>query len=201
MESVPAAHSESAEAEAALIRRCCRGERAAFDALASRYAPRIYNLALRLAGNADDASDAAQEALVRAFKAIRKFRFQCAFSTWLYRIAVNTCLDEMKRRKRRPSLLTDLESDPREGGPESRAPNADPESLALERMRRGTILAAVAALPPVHRVVIVLYDLQGHSYEEIGAMLDLPLGTVKSRLNRARLALRAALAPHMELIR
>lgn len=201
MESVPAAHSESAEGETALIRRCCRGERAAFDALAARYAPRIYNLALRLAGNPEDASDAAQEALVRAFKAMRKFRFQCAFSTWLYRIAVNACLDEIKRRKRRPLPLTDLEPDPHDDGPDLAAPGADPESLALERVQRETILAAVAALPPVHRVVIVLYDLQGHSYEEIGAMLDLPLGTVKSRLNRARLALRAALEPHMELIR
>ena len=138
---------------------------------------------------------------MRAFKAMRKFRFQCAFSTWLYRIAVNACLDEIKRRKRRPLPLTDLEPDPHDDGPDLAAPGADPESLALERVQRETILAAVAALPPVHRVVIVLYDLQGHSYEEIGAMLDLPLGTVKSRLNRARLALRAALEPHMELIR
>jgi len=201
VESVPAAQPETAEAEAALVRRCCQGERAAFDSLVARYAARVYNLALRFTGNADDASDAAQESFVRAFRAIRKFRFQCSFATWLYRIAVNTCLDEVKRRKRRPAPLSDFEFGSADGGPPVERTEGNPDSLMSERLRRETVLRAVLSLPEVHRVVIVLYDLQGHSYDEIAAILNLPLGTVKSRINRARLALRAILEPHMELIR
>lgn len=202
VESLNAAQPpQQAEGEAALIRRCCEGDRICFDALVTRYASRVYNIAFRITGHAQDAEDAAQETFVRAFRAMRKFRFQCEFSTWLYRIAVNASLDELKRRKRRPAAFSSLKQDEDEPDPQYSTREPDPQQTLQERERQAVIARALNALPPHYRLVLTLYDIEGHSYQEIAAVTDTPVGTVKSRLNRARLALRALLAPQLELLR
>jgi RNA polymerase sigma-70 factor (ECF subfamily) len=202
VESLNAArHPQRAEGEAALIRKCREGDRACFDALVGRYASRVYNLALRITGHSQDAEDAAQEAFVRAFRSMRKFRFQCEFSTWLYRIAVNASLDELKRRKRRPAPFSTLRRDEDDADPQYPSQEPDAHEAFQQRQRQEVIVKALNALPPHYRIVLTLYDVEGHSYEEIAAIIGAPVGTVKSRLNRARLALRALLAPQLELLR
>jgi RNA polymerase sigma-70 factor (ECF subfamily) len=188
------------DAETALIERCQQGDAAAFDALVQQYSSWVYNLAYRLTGNPDDAEDVAQEAFVRVFKAIRRYRRSAAFSTWLYRVVTNVCLDELKRRGRRPVPMSqsgDADSDP----PEAADPMADPAEIAERRERQAVIQRAIASLPRQQRAVLVLCDVQGMSYEEAAEVLGAKVGTVKSRLNRARLALKARLEPVMELVR
>ena len=183
----------------AAVRRCLAGDLGAFDGLVHRYQDRVFALCLWMLANRDDAEDAAQDAFVRAFRGLANFRGDCAFSTWLHRIAVNAALDLSHRRSRAPlpyaALLSDEESLP----PEAIDPEESPADLACRRERREAILSALRELPEQHRVAIVLFDIQGYAYEEVAAMLELPLGTVKSRLNRARLAMRAKLEDQREL--
>lgn len=188
--------------ESALIERWRGGEQRAFEELVARYEKRVYNLAYRMSGNADDASDLAQEAFVRVFTALPSFKGQSSFATWLYRIATNVCLDELRRRGRQPVLSLD-QPVAMEEGPVARQ-TVDPAAGPLDELERTELRAAVqdgiSALQPEHRAVIILRDLQGLPYEEIAGVLACSLGTVKSRLNRARLALRERLSA-MELFR
>jgi len=197
----PGAVTEDAlAAENVLIERCQRGDTLAFDRLVERHGQWVYNLAYRMIGDRDEACDIAQEALVRAFAAIKRFRRGSSFSTWLYRVTTNVCLDEIKRRQRRPppasSLITD-EAIPAD------APDPAPgvEERVQRRERHEVVHRAIASLPVHHRLPLVLYELQGCSYEEIATITGANVGTVKSRLNRARLALKEALQPHLELLR
>jgi len=189
-----------ADQEAALIERCQRGDVGAFDALVARYSSWVYHLAYRMTGDPDDAEDVAQEAFVRVFKAIRRYRRGAAFSTWLYRVVMNACLDELKRRQRRPVPLSAV-VEPDAPPPEQADPSADPLAIAQQRERQAAIRRAIASLPAHHRAVLVLCDLQGMSYEEAAQVIGARVGTVKSRLNRARLALKDRLEPVMELVR
>ena len=192
---------QHAQGETALIRRCCEGDRFCFDGLVGRYASRVYNIAYRITGNPEDAEDAAQETFVRAFRSMKKFRFQCEFATWLYRIAVNASLDELKRRKRRPAAFSSLKQDDEDLDPQHAAQEPEVQETLQERERQAVILRALNALPSHYRVVLTLYDIQGHSYQEIAEITNTPVGTIKSRLNRARLALRALLEPQLELLK
>ena len=156
-----------------LIHRVQQGDAGAFDYLVEQYSGRVYNLALRLVGNADDAQDMAQEAFLRVYDALPRFRGDAAFSTWLYRIVVNACHDELKRRRRRPLSLTELESD-REGDvsfTDSLTTGEDAEDALLQRERSQVVQRAVTALPEPFRTVLILYDLQGFSYDEISVIL------------------------------
>lgn len=178
--------------EASLIQRCQRGERDAFDELVTRYESKVYNLALRIMGDPDEAFDVSQEAFLRIFRGIESFQGGSALTTWVYRIVHNLCLDEMKRRRRRPQIVTDP-SDPDEGGEplldRLSEPGHEPEAQLLGDERTQAVRAAVYRMKGHHRDVLVLYDLEGFSYNEIAEMLKTNVGTVKSRLNRARLAL------------
>jgi len=190
---------ESTQAEdAKLVARCRQGDQVAFDALYSRHCSWVLNLCYRLTGNLDDAQDVTQNAFLRAYRALGRYDGRAAFSTWLYRVAVNVCMDELKRRGRQPvaisSLLGDDDPVPQISDP---APALDEALLARERRR--ALLAAIYSLPAKHRAVLVLFELQGLSYDEICQVLGASLGTVKSRLNRARLALRDRLEPVKEL--
>jgi RNA polymerase sigma-70 factor (ECF subfamily) len=133
---------------------------------------------------------------------MKSFRGTSSFSTWLYRIALNVCRDEIKRRARRPyaasSLATDDQPDPLAAIPSD---EPGPDEVAETHERRRLVQEAIARLPEHHRTPLVLRDLEGLSYEQIGEVLGAAVGTVKSRINRARLALKAELAPHMELFR
>ncbi|MCS6830176.1 MAG: sigma-70 family RNA polymerase sigma factor [Armatimonadota bacterium] len=184
-----------------LIERCRNGDREAFDELVRRYEKQAYNLAYRLAGNYDDASDVVVEAFVRAFQGLHTFRGDANFGTWLHRVVVNTFLDMRKRTKGRQHLSLEeqieLDGDTFTRQIEDTSPG--PQELVEQEEREQMLQRAIAQLPPDRRILIVLYHFENLSYEEIAQMLKLPVGTVKSRLNRARLALREILEPLREL--
>lgn len=182
-----------------LVARAQAGDREAFDRLVDETHALAYATAYRLTGDADLAADATQDAYVRAYSSLHTFRGTSAFSTWLYRIVVNVSLDTLRRRSRTPEPLTQMTEgdEPREL--EVADPSADPQAAVETRERRRAVFHALQRLSEDHRVVIVLFDLNGFTYDEIAEVLDVPLGTVKSRLNRARLALREAIAQQGEL--
>ncbi|NUP99804.1 MAG: sigma-70 family RNA polymerase sigma factor [Armatimonadetes bacterium] len=196
---------ESTESyETRLVLRCQRGDREAFNELVERYQSKVYNLALRLLGDPDEALDVAQEAFLRVFRGINRFHGGSALTTWIYRIVHNLCLDEMKKKRRRPQLAADP-TDTDEGGDSllDRLPDEtdEPQSQMLTDERQRAVRAAIARLKPHHRDVLVLYDLEGFSYNEMAEMLNTSVGTIKSRLNRARLALARELEEDRELFR
>jgi len=186
---------------AELVARAQRGDIEAFDRLVERFQNRVYNLCLWQLGDADEAADAAQDAFVRAWRALPKFRGDCAFSTWIHRIAVNVARDCQARRRNAPLAFSTLqnedEPDFAERAPDD--PNARPAETAVRLERQTAVRRALAELAPHHRIALVLFDIEGHSYEEVATILKLPMGTVKSRLNRARLALREKLESCREL--
>jgi RNA polymerase sigma-70 factor (ECF subfamily) len=184
-----------------LIRRAQAGDRRSFDQLVGRAYPLVFNTAYRVLGDHDSAGDATQLSFVRAYRSLHTFRGSSSFTTWLYRIVSNVCLDLVRQRKRQAQSLTlDSEEDTQV---EREIPDErdEPERTALAGELQQAVHRALQELSLEHRVVLTLYDLAGFSYEEIGEMLQLPLGTVKSRLNRARLALRDQMSREPELIR
>ena len=184
-----------------LIERSRRGEVAAFDLLVHRYEKQVYNTAYRLTGSYDDASDIAQEAFVRAWSNLRSFRGDAAFSTWIFRIVTNIFLDERKRARSRPhrSLEDVMALDENVVTRQFEDTGPSPQDRIETHERQELMERAIAGLPEAQRVMVVLYHTQGRSYEEIAEIMKLPMGTVKSRLNRARLALKSRLAPVAEL--
>lgn len=186
----------SAVPDEVLVKRAQSGDRNSLNELIGRYERKTYNLAYRLMGNHADASDAAQEALVRLCLRIHKFRGDSAFSTWLFRVVTNTCLDELRRRGRlRHASLDDLLPVDEGLVPRQAADtSANPVEWAERNEVQAAIHRAIRRLPEDYRVVVVLRDIQGLSYQEIATVLGATLGTVKSRLHRARQALRAVIA-------
>ncbi len=172
-------------AEAALIARSRRGDREAFDQLVAAHQDRIYHAAYRITGNAEDAHDATQETFVKAFRALPRYRHEAAFATWLHRIAVNAALDVIRRRPQTPAASLEDVVLP------ATAYNPDVEAERRDLQRR--VHQALQRLSPDHRTIIVLRDLQGLAYEEVAVALAIPVGTVRSRLSRAREALRVLL--------
>ncbi|HEY0076368.1 MAG TPA: sigma-70 family RNA polymerase sigma factor [Abditibacteriaceae bacterium] len=187
------------QTEAQLLERCRAGDLEAFDDLMARHQNRVFSLCLWLLRDHDAASDAAQETFIRAFRAIGNFRGECAVSTWLHRIAVNVAGDSATRRKRAAKPLSELETDD-SPAPEAVAPlRENPLETLARNERQQAVRKALDELSEHHRTVLVLFDIQGHSYEDIAQVLELPIGTVKSRLNRARAALRERLETCREL--
>ncbi len=184
-----------------LIERSRGGDVAAFDLLVRRYEKQVYSTAYRLTGSYDDASDIAQEAFLRAWNNLRSFRGDAAFSTWIFRIATNIFLDERKRARSRPQRSLEdvmaLEENMVTRQFEDTGPS--PQDRIEMRERQEVLERAILSLPEAQRVMVVLYHTQERSYEEIAEIMNLPMGTVKSRLNRARLALKNRLAPAAEL--
>ncbi len=162
-----------------LVRAAQTGDVAAFEELVRRHELRVYRVALRMLGGESDAEDAAQEALIQAWRAMPTFRGESAFSTWLYRIVTNRCLTALAAPGRRTEPLTHAEMDLRPG----------PEAATLERDRFDAMKSAITGLTPEQRAPLVLREFEGLSYETIGHVLDLTPGAVKGRLHRARLEL------------
>ena len=187
--------------ERELIRRAQGGDVAAFEQLINEHQKRIFSIAYRVAGNPDDAADMAQEVLVKIFKNINKFKGDSKFSTWIYRVATNTCLDELKRLKRHKAYSLDQELETEDGAVsvdvEDTAPT--PEQSAERKAIRSAVNSAIAKLGEEHKKVIILRDIQGFSYEEIAKMLNCSDGTVKSRISRARAKLKKILSQDREL--
>ena len=196
-----AAKQQSASEDRALIARVQRGDASAFNDLIIKYEKVVFNFAFRLTQNYDDANDVAQDAFIRAYNAIQNFRGDAAFSTWLFRITTNVFLDERKRKKAHPQQSLDeytTNEDQREGM-QIEDPGPTPEDVVTANERQRILVKAIQALPEYQRTMVVLYHLQQKSYEEIAEIMNLPLGTVKSRLNRARLALKEKLQDLSEL--
>lgn len=175
-----------------LVERAQEGDRCALGELIGRYEQRTYNLAYRLMGNHADACDAAQEALVRVCVRLHNFRGDSQFSTWLYRVVTNTCLDELRRRGRTRCTSLDEALPLDEGSvPRQAADDADgPVEYAERHEVQAAVQRAIMRLPYDYRVVVILRDLYDLSYQEIATALGTTLGTIKSRLHRARQALR-----------
>ena len=186
-----------------MIRRAQNGDLDAFDQLVALHQNKVFNLCRWNLGNDDDAADAAQDVFVRAWKAIARFRGDCALSTWLHRIAINVISDSANKRKRAPLPFSGLDNGDDEQSSEIEeadiSAESNPQDAAVRNAKRLAVQKALAALPENQRAVLVLFDVQGQSYEDVAAILELPLGTVKSRLSRARLALRAQLETCREL--
>ncbi|MCW5936088.1 MAG: sigma-70 family RNA polymerase sigma factor [Fimbriimonadaceae bacterium] len=184
-----------------LIRQCQKGDRTAFDSLVKLYEEKAYLYAYRLTRNQDEAADVVADAFVRVYNAIGNFRSQAAFGTWLYRILTNCYLDLKKKDKSK--YHTSLEATiPVEGGEVERQvidERPGPDEEAERNAREAAVQDALTRMPEYQRAMLVMYHVDNLSYEEISEALDLPIGTVKSRLNRARLALREHLAPNQEL--
>ncbi|MEB3221487.1 MAG: sigma-70 family RNA polymerase sigma factor [Candidatus Sericytochromatia bacterium] len=173
--------SDDPEQRRRWLRAAQRGDRDAFERLLAPLLPRLYSLAYHLTQHRDDAADVVQDSAVKAWRAIGGFREEADFSTWLARIVRNTVLDDVKRASRRHEEAT-------ETLPEAAVHVTEPRA---ERAELTALLGGyLADLSDKLREPLILYDLEGYSYEEIAEVLDLNLGTVKSRLNRARLALR-----------
>ena len=193
----PASGVDASDLE--LVRRAQRGERGAFDLLVLRYQHKVIKLVARLLRDPTEAEDVAQEAFVKAYRALGSFRGDSAFYTWLYRIAVNTARNAMASRQRRP---LDYEAELSEGEQstvESRLRHTDtPEATVLSEEIRETVNRAVAALPEDLRTAIILREVEGLSYEEIAAAMDCPVGTVRSRIFRAREAIDRSLHPLLD---
>jgi len=174
-----------------LIDACREGRTDAFGVLVRRYQDRLYPTALRLTGCAEDAQDLLQETFIRAYEKLGKFHGDSAFYTWVYRIAVNLALSG--RRRRRPAARFDGERDVAPIDPPVDRGETDP-SIPLERAERDkAIQDALNALAPDHRVVVVMKEYDGLRYEDIAEALGVPVGTVRSRLHRARCDLRTRL--------
>lgn len=173
-----------------------RGDRAAFNQLVLAYQELAYNVAWRLVGDADLAADVTQEAFLSAFRHLDQFKAG-SFRSWLLRIVTNGSYDLLRARRRHPNQSLDDLVD--EGSFDAPDPGPLPEKIILRREQIEGINAAIQLLPIEQRSVLVLADVQGLSYEEITAVLEVNLGTVKSRLNRARTRLRDYLMGHPEL--
>jgi RNA polymerase sigma-70 factor, ECF subfamily len=184
--------SDGQPSDAAVIQRCRRGEVELFSILVERYQDRLYNLSLRLLDNPDDALDAAQETFVRAYAALTQFEADRPFAPWLVRIATNVCFGLL--RKRRPGIVSLDAMEEREADATLAADDAaDPQRQVERALRDEEVQCAVLALPEPYRTVVLLRYMEEMPYETIAAALEMPLGTVKTCLHRARQRLRAAL--------
>jgi RNA polymerase sigma-70 factor (ECF subfamily) len=173
-----------------LVRRVQRGERGAYDLLVLKYQHKVVKLVMRYLRDPADAEDVAQEAFIKAYRALPQFRGDSAFYTWLYRIAINTAKNALAARDRNP-VSYELDSQNEDGSDmvsRLRDPET-PEGLALTEEIRDTVNHAIESLPEDLRTAIVLRELEGLSYEEIAASMDCPVGTVRSRIFRAREAI------------
>ncbi len=170
------------EPSAQLLARCCRGDTQAFAELVAQQQAYVYNLAYRLLGEAEEARDLAQDALLRAWQMLPSFRGEARFTTWLYRLVVNQGLNRLGRLRRRP-LQVAIDTQPL---PDVSQLARDPQEIHDARERQERIWRHVDSLPEKYRVVIALYYQEERSYEEIAQILGLPLNTVKTHLARAR---------------
>lgn len=188
--------------EAALINDAQHGDLEAFNRLVLAYQDALYNTALRILGEADQASDATQEAFISAFRSLNSYRGG-SFKAWLLRTVTNACYDELRRQKRRPTTPLEPENDddeeiesPRWLADSSMSPEEKFDAAELEH----ALQHCLNALPTDFRAVVVLADIQGLDYTEIATTIRSPLGTIKSRLARARLRLRECLQDFWELL-
>jgi RNA polymerase sigma-70 factor (ECF subfamily) len=187
--------------EKLLVARTKKGDVAAFEELINGYEKKAYNIAYRMMSNEEDAKDMAQEAFIKIYKSIKGFREESSFSTWLYRIVTNTCLDELRKRKRSETVPLEInfQNDKGTAHIEIGADKETPEDICERIEKRQLIHNAIDSLNEDYKTVIILRDIQGFGYAEIASILNCSLGTVKSRINRARNMLKEKLRYQLEL--
>ncbi len=200
--------------DAAVVRQIQEGDIGAFEHVVLKYQDRVYNICLRMVGHREDARDLAQETFMKAFEGISKFEHKSSFYTWLFRIAVNLSISWRRRDKN--IRMYSLNGDEGEPGLESRLSQADqalklrgavrgsetlqpPEELRRKETRQA-VTSALQQLDDDHRLILILRDIESLDYAAIASILELPIGTVRSRLHRARLALRDLLKPVVEKV-
>jgi RNA polymerase sigma-70 factor, ECF subfamily len=182
-----------------LVKRVQAGDQAAFNVLVLRYQHRVLKLVSRFARDTAEAEDIAQEAFIKAYRALASFRGESAFYTWLYRIAVNTAKNAVVSNRRRPVEFDLDREDPEQFERQSGLKEIDtPEGLLLSEEIRGTVAKAIEQLPEDLRMAITLRELEGLSYEEIAEVMECPVGTVRSRIFRAREAIDRKLGPLLD---
>ncbi len=180
-----------------LIERSRHGDRKAFDQLVAKHQQRAYQYAYRLTRDPEEASDIVAESFIRMFKALDNFKGDSAFTTWMYRIATNCFLDIRKKKKSKPaiSLEATVQTNDGEVYYQFEDKGASPYEEAERNETMAAVQRAIEQLPEYQKAIILMYHSEMQSYEEIAESLNLPIGTVKSRLNRARLSLRNLLEP------
>ena len=175
------------EQEYLIVQRVLEGDTNAFEELVLEYEKKVYNVALRMLNNSEDAADMTQEGFIKAYNSLSGFRGDSKFSVWLTRIVSNLCLDFMRSRNRRPTVSLSMED---EDGEDVQLDIADtsqsPEQLLERSLTRESVRRGLQSLPEDYREILLLREIQGFSYEEIAGTLDLETGTVKSRIFRAR---------------
>jgi len=177
--------NESTDKE--LVKRVQKGDKGAFDLLVLKYEHKIVNLVMRYVRDPEQALDISQEAFIKAYRALPRFRGDSAFYTWLYRIAVNTAKNFLAAQRRRPMDIELDMQDPDQYGLHAKLKETDtPEAVTLSQELQETLERAIEALPDDLRTAIILRELDGMSYEEIAQTMDCPVGTVRSRIFRAR---------------
>jgi RNA polymerase sigma-70 factor (ECF subfamily) len=187
--------------EKLLLKKAREGDIESFEALVRKYQGFIYNIALRMFANKEDASDIAQEALIKAYKNLKRFNERSLFSTWLYRITMNTCIDEQRKRQKQKIIkFQDKDNDDTRSYIENiKDKGLTPEEAALKKERMDALKKAIQSLPDKHKSIIILRDIKGMDYESIGEVLGISNGTVKSRISRARQRLKELLLDEKEL--
>lgn len=177
--------------ESQLIKRARNGDISAFEELIAEYEKKIYNYCFRMTNNREDAEDLAQEVFIKVYRGLKSFKGDSQFSTWIYRIAYNTCVDKFRRKKVRVLSMTPANEEEKELD----LPDGEPlpEEKVLQAEKKKLIQECIESLKPEYKTVIILRDIQDHTYESIADILGIPLGTVKSHISRARAALREAL--------
>jgi RNA polymerase sigma-70 factor (ECF subfamily) len=179
---------DASDSDERLVRRFQEGSADAFEVLVQRHGTRVYNLCFRILGDPEEAADASQDTFLAALRKLNTFRGDSAFTTWLHRVAVNACYDSLRRKRRRP--LIQIVRDEDDERPEPSLPSPDHADQVVFSVDVGRALMEV---PEEFRVVLVLADVQDLPYDEIARVLEIPVGTVKSRVFRGRAALGRAL--------
>ena len=181
--------------EEQLIRRAQQGDNSAFEQLLLAHQKKVYNLCLRMAANPDDALDLSQEAFIKAWRALGQYQFEASFSTWLFRLTSNVCIDFLRQKKRRQETSLTENYDDSDEGAELSLPDCAPlpEQQAITNETKIELARAMGQLAPDHREILQLRVVEDLPYEQIADILGVRVGTVKSRLARARLSLRKIL--------
>ncbi|MEW5909636.1 MAG: sigma-70 family RNA polymerase sigma factor [Thermodesulfobacteriota bacterium] len=194
--------NHAADPDKALVKSFQQGNQSSFERLVHIHKRRIFNICYRFLGDFSEANDIAQETFIRAFRSIHQFRFEAAFSTWLCRIAVNTCKNRLNSKSyRQEKRLIRFRETPDSKLPDTMSEIADPNPLPLSRLvekeKEILIEKAIAALPPDQKTTVVLRDIEGMSYDEIAGVTGTNIGTVKSRLARGRESLKHILKEYL----
>lgn len=172
--------------EKKIIEKVLGGDANAFEELVLKYEKTVYNLALRMVGDRDDASDMTQEAFIKAYGSLSSFRGDSKFSVWIYRITTNVCLDFLRSKSRKQQVSLTVSDDDEDAQLDIPDPKADPEQQLIKKISMQSVEEGLKTLPDKQRQILVMRELGGMSYAEIGAVLSLEEGTVKSRIFRAR---------------